>query len=61
MEAVGTNGSGSGKNRDASSSSLLNLIKQFDIYTKVEEDYRVRTSHGAIRNSPFFHSFIDSM
>jgi hypothetical protein len=53
MEAVGINGSGPGsKNRDSSSSSLLNMIKQFDIYTKVEEDYRVRTSHGAICNYP---------
>lgn len=36
------------KKNDSSSTSVLNIIKQFDIYTKIEEDYRIRTSRGAI-------------
>lgn len=51
MEAVQSPGGPQKKQQpqdSRSSSSLANTIKQFDIYTKVEEDYRVRTSHGAL-------------
>jgi hypothetical protein len=55
MEAVQSPG-GVQRNKqqqDNNSSSLANTIKQFDIYTKVEEDYRVRTSNGALCMSSF--------
>ena len=36
---------------------ILSYLKHFDVYTKVEEDYRVQTSSGALCKHSIDHFF----